>query len=98
MAGVEYQLLDPLKLRLGYAYQTSATPKDYAKQYMAPPGPTQYILGGFGFEVIKSLDIDLAGGFVFGRTFVSVATKDNAGIGYYSTYCGHVALSATYRL
>jgi long-subunit fatty acid transport protein len=98
LLGVEYQLLDPLKTRLGYAYQTSATPKDYATQAMAPPGGTHYLNAGVGLKVIDRLNVDFAGGYTFGRVAVGTATEYNAGIGYYSTSCWQVALSGTYRM
>jgi long-subunit fatty acid transport protein len=97
-AGVEYQLLDPLKVRLGTAYQTSATPKDYAQMAMAPPGPTYYLTTGVGVKIIDPLNVDVAGGYAWGKVGVSTATKYNAGIGYYATSCWSVALSATYRM
>jgi long-subunit fatty acid transport protein len=98
LLGVEYQLLKPLWLRGGYAYQTSATPKDYAQRAMAPPGPTHYLNTGVGLKVIDSLNVDVAGGYAWSKVGVGTATKYNAGIGYYSTSCWQVALSGTYRM
>lgn len=98
LAGAEYQLLDPLKVRVGTAYQTSATPKDYAQMAMAPPGPTYYLTTGVGVKIIDQLNVDVAGGYAWGKTAVSTPTKYNAGIGYYATSCWSVGLSGTFRM
>lgn len=95
--GSEYEVSDGWWLRAGYLYVTSATPKDYAKAAMAPPGASNAVTAGLGIKIVEQLNVDLAGAVTFYETEVDTATPDNAGVGTYGSNTTQLAVSATYH-
>lgn len=96
--GVEYKAGDIVKLRAGYIMATSATPKDYALDFTAPPGISQLGAIGLGVKALDTLDIDAAGAIVVLQTHVDQATPTNAGVGIYASHGTEFSLSATYHM
>jgi long-subunit fatty acid transport protein len=98
LLGAEFAALPVLRLRAGYELVTSATPEDYAKNAMAPPGVSHGFTLGVGLEVVDRLSVDVAGTYIAYETKVETATPDNAGVGTYGSNTGQIGLSATYRM
>jgi long-chain fatty acid transport protein len=95
--GVEYKAYDDTAFRAGYTMVMSATPKDYAKAGMAPPGASHGITVGVGSTVIDNLSVDFALEYISYSVKVDRATPDNAGVGTYASNSGQFGMSATYR-
>jgi long-subunit fatty acid transport protein len=96
--GAEYAAFSEVSFRAGYTMVMSATPKDYAKAAMAPPGPSHGMSIGVGLHVIDNVSIDAAVEYIAYSVKVDKATKDNAGVGTYASNSGQFGLSATYRM
>ncbi len=96
-AGVEYKAFDDTSFRAGYTMVMSATPKDYAKAGMAPPGASHGVSVGVGSTVIDNLSVDFALEYISYSVKVDRATPNNAGIGTYASNTGQFGVSATYR-
>jgi long-chain fatty acid transport protein len=95
--GAEYKAFETTAFRAGYTMVMSATPKDYAKAGMAPPGASHGISVGVGSTVIDNLSVDFALEYISYSVKVDKATPDNAGVGTYASNSGQFGVSATYR-
>jgi long-chain fatty acid transport protein len=95
--GAEYALGSVVKVRGGYIMATSATPKDYAQQFMAPPGISHLVGGGVGLKVHDNVNIDAAGAYVVLQSRIDTATPNNGGVGIYASHAVELSLSATYH-
>jgi long-chain fatty acid transport protein len=96
LLGAEYKL-GMCRVRAGYTLVTSATNEAYAVQFMAPPGVSHLVTGGFGVELFDHLNVDLSAGYVVLATHVDVATVNNSGIGEYASHGGEFSLGVTYH-
>ena len=96
--GAEYAAFAEVSFRAGYTMVMSATPKDYAKAAMAPPGASHGVSIGVGLHVIDNLSLDAAVEYIAYSVKVDRATKENAGVGTYASNSGQFGLSATYRM
>lgn len=96
--GAEYTLSKLLRLRGGYIMATSATPEEYAKQFMAPPGVSHCGTAGIGFKLLEDLNVDLAAAYVVLQSEIDTATPDNSGVGTYASHGYELSLSAMYHL
>lgn len=95
--GAEYKVADAVALRTGYTVLETATNPDYAPAFMAPAGISHLVTAGLGLNVLDSLDIDLAAGYVTVVGQVNKATDHNAGVGEYSSRGGEFSLQAHYH-
>jgi long-subunit fatty acid transport protein len=95
--GTEYKLGQTWAVRAGYIMATSATPKNYAQQFMAPPGVSHLVSGGLGVKLHESFNVDLAAAYVVLQSTIDTPTQYNGGIGRYSAHTGEFSVSATYR-
>jgi long-subunit fatty acid transport protein len=95
--GAELKLSDTFAVRAGYIMATTATPKEYAQPYMAPPGASHLASAGLGIKALDSLNLDLAAAYVTVSSRVDTATPTNGGVGVYSNHSGEFTLSATYH-
>jgi long-chain fatty acid transport protein len=95
--GAEYAIGEIIKVRGGYIMATSATPKDYAQQFMAPPGISHLFGGGVGVKVHDNVNIDAAGAYVVLQSRIDTATPFNGGVGIYASHAVEISLSATYH-
>lgn len=93
----EYKAFETTSFRAGYTMVMSATPKDYAKAGMAPPGASHGVSVGVGSTVIDNLSVDFALEYISYAVKVEKATPDNAGVGTYASNSGQFGVSATYR-
>lgn len=96
--GAEYAAFDEVSFRAGYTMVMSATPKDYAKAGMAPPGASHGFAVGVGAHVIDNISVDIALEYIAYSVKVDKATPDNAGVGTYASNSGQFGVSATYRM
>lgn len=96
--GAEYTLSKLLRLRGGYIMATSATPAEYAQQFMAPPGVSHCGTAGIGFKVLKDLNVDFAAAYVVLQSEIDTATPENSGVGTYASHGYELSLSAMYHL
>lgn len=95
--GVEYKAIDKLAVRAGYTVLNTATNPNYALAFFAPAGISHLVTGGFGVKAMENLNIDAALGYVVVKTHIDTATKDNAGIGTYSSKGVEFSLQAVYH-
>ncbi len=96
--GVEYRLpKDGPALRLGYSVTQSATSEDYPQPFLAPPGLLHSAHAGAGMK-FSSLDVDLAGFYMWSSADVEPAADAAAEPGEYAINAYVASLSATYHM